>query len=268
MSSVDRLKALGIGGVSPTLKYTKEELADYIIRNKHLLDNPGTNQAGGKEADSGLAAQIGKLTQAVVDMQNQQTANFTKFTESQKEIQDKIQTIKEENKQLKTSVNNLTGIVASQQRYLESLDSKERAKNLIVFGVPEAGDPGNLLRNVFSKLDCEDETEDFTFSRCGKTRNDGGNRPLLVSVKDGKSRNVVLSKSKDADMASIGEEFKDIRIKKDVSPGVRKEWKRLGAVFDEEKRKPENAEKNVEFDKQQRQVTVDGAIIDRFMPHF
>ncbi len=107
-------------------------------------------------------------------MQNQQTANFTKFTELQKEIQDKIQTIKEESKQLKTSVNNLTGIVASQQSYLETLDSKERTNNLIVFGVPEADNLGNVLRNVLSKLDCEDETEEFTFSRCGKARTDGG----------------------------------------------------------------------------------------------
>ena len=62
--------------------------------------------------------------------------------------------------------------------------------------------------------------------------------------------------------------IKKIYINKDIHPKVHKELGRLRAVVNDEKRKPENAGRKVEYDHFNRVVKVDGIIVDRFKPSF
>lgn len=57
-------------------------------------------------------------------------------------------------------------------------------------------------------------------------------------------------------------EMNGIRVKKDMHPSVRNEWKRLFEAKEAELRKPENAGKVVELDLKKRQITCDGLVID------
>ena len=61
-----------------------------------------------------------------------------------------------------------------------------------------------------------------------------------------------------------GSPYQKIFLKKDTHPEVRKEEKRLYEVFKTEKRKGENADKEVLFNRRTRVVTVNGEEVDRF----
>ena len=55
-------------------------------------------------------------------------------------------------------------------------------------------------------------------------------------------------------------------IKKDVHPAFRKEMWRLYEAEKRERDRPENQGKTVIFDKEERVLTVDDVIIDRYNP--
>ena len=56
-------------------------------------------------------------------------------------------------------------------------------------------------------------------------------------------------------------------IKKDSHPEVRKEWRRLKEVEEEEKKKPTNVGCNIHIDYKQRVLYKDTVIIDKWRPH-
>ena len=51
-----------------------------------------------------------------------------------------------------------------------------------------------------------------------------------------------------------------------MHPAVRREYERLRKVEREEREKPQNQGKNVKYDNETRQVTIDGTPIDFFHP--
>ena len=62
--------------------------------------------------------------------------------------------------------------------------------------------------------------------------------------------------------------YNTIFIKSDVHPSIRKEMARLYVVEKAEKETPENAGRNVNFDKKNRTITIDGLVVDRYKPSF
>ena len=74
---------------------------------------------------------------------------------------------------------------------------------------------------------------------------------------------ILKNSSKLKDQAE-GSAYRKIFLKKDVHPDVRAEEKRLYEVFKAEKKKPENVNKDVVFNRKTRVVTVNAEEVDRF----
>ena len=87
---------------------------------------------------------------------------------------------------------------------------------------------------------------------------------LTIPQKDMRSR--ILANAKN--LKTAGEKFSRIYVKKDVHPGVRKEWQRLREAEAKEKERPENAGCDIRLDTRQRKLYRDGEVIDTWNPQF
>ena len=248
--SVDQLKALNIQGLNQS-KYTKEELANFIITS--LSSKEQNNQSSqDKNSNAELCKVIGELKEEV-----------SKYSE-------KLNDIVEKNKALSCDVDKLVKTVACQQKFLEHLDFKEREHNLIIINLPEDGkglDGATNDKDKFMRV-LEEIGEDldncgFKIKRLGKIE-EGASikpRPCLIILDNVEKRSSILQKVRNF---RGKDDFKDIRVKKDQHPAIRKEWYRMFKVEEEEKKKPENAGSNIVFDKKKRVITRDGVVIERW----
>jgi hypothetical protein len=147
------------------------------------------------------------------------------------------------------------------QGFLEGLDKKERANNLMIIGMEESTNDEENAKQLLSSLTTDDSPEvKIVSSKRVGTQEPGKVRALLVRLESGRTRDAL------ADAARRSTDLGDIRVKKDSHPAIRAEWKRLFEV----KRKEEaaNAGKAVALDFRKRQVTVDGVTVDSWRPVF
>ena len=192
-----------------------------------------------------------------------------------REIKDsirKLSEVKEEVKELSVKLNSAFEIIHQQQIFLESLDNKERRCNLVITGLPEiADDIGSndpeKLKTVFNKAKCPSDIDPsgFTLRRLGQP-NDQQKRFLHVTCNSQQQRDKIIATAKE--LKSAGENFKNIYIKKDIHPAIRKELGRLRKRAYDEKNKPDNSDATIEYDPKNRVVTRNGLVIDRFYPKF
>ena len=101
--------------------------------------------------------------------------------------------------------------------------------------------------------------------RLGKAQQDKI-RPIKVILPTSNVRKPILDNTKN--LKSAGEEFRKIFIKKDIHPGIRKEFNRLREATNAETNKPENAGKQVVYNRDTRTLSIDGVVVDRFKPSF
>jgi len=102
---------------------------------------------------------------------------------------------------------------------------------------------------------------------------EGKTRPLLVTFATKEHRNKTTDnarnlknyKSTSDDMNTI---ISKVYVKKDMHPAWRREKERLWKMVRDERRKPENEGARIEYNAQQRAVTRNGRVIDRFHPKF
>ena len=180
-----------------------------------------------------------------------------------KQVKQSLKGVEAENKQLRSDVNRLTDIVSSQQRYLEWLDAQERACNLIVRGVPEteplgtAGSDNEKLDLIFRTIECDGIAAGFSCKRLGNPRDDGQSRLLLAVLPNSEARNEAFKHR--LKLERSGGIFKNIVIKKDQHPSIKREWGRLYQIFESTKRNPGC---NVIFDKKKRQIFLEDQLID------
>ena len=257
-SSVDQLKSLGLSGLSTTGKYTREEMASYILA-----------VAGGtiKTQEEGYGALMSHLI--AMETRQNQTADDLRKLVNEVRVENKV--IQDENKALHGQFERLMSVVVSQQRQLERLEAKERSCNLVVIGLPENGinmneaktDKEKLVK-VFDKV-CPGDEFTYTTKRLGDPRQDNSARPVLVTLPTEYKRREVLQ---NAQTMSASESLNNLKLKKDQHPAIRKEWRRMFDSETNEKQKPENVGSNIVFDKKMRVITRDGVVIDRFLPHF
>lgn len=172
--------------------------------------------------------------------------------------------------ELQQQVNTQSTIIAKQQRYLESLDRKERECNLIVMGVPEhhealdgaTTDQGKITKVwEAARATCRVKS----VRRLGKPTSAGQGerrRPILVTVKSQEERDATLAVAKH--LMSAGERYKKVFIKKDVHPSVREEWKRLKESEKNERERPENVGCNISLNVRERKLYKDGLVIDEW----
>ena len=103
--------------------------------------------------------------------------------------------------------------------------------------------------------------------RLGRTPADGNkSRPIKATLTQKSLRNPIL---KDAPkLKDKGVAYKRIYIKKDTHPAFRKEYDRIHKSVKTEQEKAENRGKVVVYDHENRVVTVDGIVVDRYNPNF
>ena len=193
-----------------------------------------------------------------------------------KKLNNEKQSIQGEIAALKTSNELLLQAVAQQQRFMETIDAEKRSRNLIFLGVPESenlatndgvADTDETKINAILRLIGQGNVRPDSILRLGKEDpNRTRPRPMKVVMKSNVDQQKALADSKKLKEAEG--KFKDIFIKRDVHPAVRKEMGRLYGVERNEKEKPENAGRAIVFDKQKRIITVDGVVVDRFKPTF
>lgn len=258
--TTEQLKSLNIEGLSPTGKFTKDELANFILRMKGELDITKT-----------LRDMEGRLQDANREMEARLKSSIDSLKSTCDQLNQSLKVEKDRNDALSKTVGMLVDTAASQQRYLERMDAKERCKNLIVIGLGEDGmdlagakTDNEKIKALFART-CPSESIPFTARRLGTARADGSARPLLIVLDEEANRKLLLdgkvALSKDA-------VFKDVKIKKDQHPAIRKEWYRLFKAETDEKNKAENAGCTITVDRTKRVLIRDGVVIDRFIPHF
>ena len=170
-----------------------------------------------------------------------------------------------ENAALKKEINTLRSVVNNQQRFLEQVDSKLRNQNLVMMGVSETNPIGGAesdedkVKKILEAT--EVEAGRYTFKRLGEVREEGRNRPILVTVESHEVRDKIVKNGE-----KLKGEYKDVRIKRDSHPAIRAEWRRLFNSETTERNKPENIGCKIEFDKKKRQITRDDVVIDSWQP--
>ena len=178
--------------------------------------------------------------------------------------------------ELKVKNNTLTKTLAQHQRFLEMLDSQQRANRLIVHGVPEANmtiENQELITDE-QKIECilrkidHDNRDIIKSRRLGQVPGNDAQkiRPIEVTLTSLLPRDKILQDA--PKLNGKGEPFSRIRIKKDLHPAVRQEWKRLKDLEETEKARPENAGSNITIDYRRRVLLKDNVTIATWQPKF
>ena len=233
----------------------KDELREIVLA---IQDKDTSENDTNSENDQGHTE--GEDTDDVMSILKEILTEVKKYNEEKNAIKQSINELKEENKKL-------TDALMAQQRFLEILDTERRANKLIAFGVPEtdftaegvtAASDDAKVKMVLQKIGHDVE---ITKTRRIGQQNDDKIRPIEVVLQDVTKRQGILNDAKKLkDMAA----FKDINIRKDSHPAVRKEWRRLKEAEEAEKARNENVGKNVRIDYRTRVLYVDDVIVDRF----
>lgn len=173
--------------------------------------------------------------------------------------------------ELQEKIDKQAEIIANQQRFLETLDRKERETNVVVLGLPDerealegATTDAEKLARVWNKMDVTGVV--CQHRRLGAEADGRRKRPLLLTIQDKVTRSRILANAKK--LKEAGECYARIFVKKDVHPGVRKEWKRLREAEVREKERPENVGCVIRLDTRQRKLYRDDDVIDCFNPQF
>lgn len=234
---------------SQLARINKEELIDTILAAPNVDETPVLKELHDKFA--AVLTEMAELKKLITSPDNV-------FAKKLADLHDKI------DKQ--------ADIISKQQRFLEMLDRREREMNIVVLGLPEEGEAldgavtdTNKLQQVWEKVGVA--SVECQHRRLGAVA-DGGrrNRPLLLTVRDREVRSRILANAKN--LKNAGEKYSKIYVKKDVHPGVRKEWQRLREAEAREKERPENVGCDIRLDTRQRKLYRDDEVIDVWNPQF
>ena len=199
----------------------------------------------------------------------------------QQETKNEVLSMREERKVVKAEIDELRKVVTEQGRileqqqvFLEKMDSLNRAKKIVVTGVPEGTSDSGPFKDmdqdrekvykVFETMGVKDGNITST-QRLGKAV-PGRKRPILVCVDSQEARNNIVAIARN--LKDAEEDFQNIRVKKDTHPAVRKEWGRLFQCEKDEKAKPENAGHEIRLDVKNRQLLRDNEVIDAWKAKF
>lgn len=172
---------------------------------------------------------------------------------------------------LQEQVNRQAEVIASQQRFLEVIDRKDRETKIVITGVPDENEnlegataEEDKLQKIWSKVGVT--VEGVTHRRLGKPNEGDRRRPILVTIPDKQLREGILANARK--LKQTTEQYKRIYIKKDIHPSVRREWKRLRDAEQAEKERPENVGCVIHFDPKERKLYRDGVVIDTWKQQY
>ena len=232
------------------------------------------------EVDKLTKAQLSRALKAVIAAPNKEESSV-EINQKLDQILNEIKDIRTERDCMKSGIDELKNendslreALMQHQRYLESIEAERRAGNVILTGVTEHDliDGPNTPRDDVDKVKLILGKIGVTnlgiasVTRLGREATGNRPRPIKVQLQEPSTRKNILEKAKQ--LKPLGGDFAKIYIKKDIHPLVRKELNRLRAVEKQEKDKPENMGRTVQYDHKQRCVLVDGTIVDRFKPAF
>lgn len=213
--------------------------------------------------DSIMATSTGN--EGLQDVNNKLEALTNEITELKQAITSPDSLISKKMDQLQEQINKQAVIIEKQQRFLETLDRKERETNVIITGVPDESESlegatteQGKVEKIWLKLETREEVKGHR--RLGSSGEVNRRRPILVTLANKSARDSVLEKTKKLKQA--GGEFQKIYVKKDVHPSIRKEWKRLYDAEKQEKERPENAGCVIRFDRRERKLYRNEEVID------
>ena len=248
MSESEKPTAAAVG------KMKKEELKDLVIK---LLD------------EIAPVGDVDQQSQEIMPMLRTILTEVRKGNEEREKLSKDIE-------ELKATNNTLTKTLAQHQRFLEMLDNQQRANRLIIHGVPEANMTieNQEMTNDAQKIECilrkidHDNRDVIKSRRLGQVPGNDAQkiRPIEVTLTSPLPRDKILQDA--PKLNGKGEPFSRIRIKKDLHPAVRQEWKRLKDLEETEKARPENASSKIEIDYRKRVLLRDNVVISTWQPKF
>lgn len=227
-------------------------------------------------------AQINKLNNAqlkealgtLISVNNDEQPSNAVLLDEIRSLRDEVtqlRTVKHEVETLSVRLDDAYKIINNQQKFLETLDTYNRNKNLIIYGVCEEDNTMGVgddvkVRAVLEAIDLTDmEPGDWEMMRLGQP-NDQRKRPIRIALRNQNERDKILEKAKR--LKDAGAIFTSVYIRKDLHPAVRKELARLREREKVEKNKAENAGANIVYDWKNRVLLRDGIVIDRYSPNF
>lgn len=248
-------------------KANKDQLLDIIYKA------PDTTGAGAGGDGGTLATSIAEMVAGMRVL----TGNQAKMIDSQANMMLQLQAYQNEVRELRTKVETLENLVLQQstaieqqQLYLEQMDGKERAKNFVIYGIPEdevwlgCDNDQAKVNKILRDAGCDDVTNECHQRRVGK-KEGGKVRPILITVDSGKTRNETVQAVKKLQMAKT---HLNLQVKKDTHPAIRREWRRLFDAYDAAVADPDNAGCNIRLDRTERKLYRNGTVIDSWKPRF
>jgi len=240
---------------------TKDQMADILAKGNILVDgSPQT--AVLSEINSKLDHVMKKLDE--MEMLREKLKGVKEELEMMKKCNAQRSNTDDEIMALKNAISEQGNVIKQQQAYLEQIDARERGTRLVLQGVPIGTWLGceqdeDKVRKIVGMVSSEagEHAHVGTAKRIGKVA-PGKTQPILATVSTKELRDQIVNMARrcaDPNLACV-------RIKKDIHPSVRAEWKRLFDVKEAEEKKPENSGKAIALDFKKRQVTCDGAVID------
>ena len=231
---------------------TKKQMTDVIC---------GLQEEMGQQQGAGAGVINAPTGQRILDKLDDIVSRLDKFDKRQDAFAARLSAMEDK-------FSTLTKTVENQQLFIEQLDGKNRANNIIMTGIPAdsdcagASDDAGKVRNILSQIGVQ--VTPTSYKRLGDVRT-SPRAPILVVLPGPDKRKDVLDNA--AKLANTPD-LSSIRIKKDRHPAVRREWTRLWKVEQAEKQKPENAGAVISFDRKERKLYRDGIVIDAWKPSF
>lgn len=193
-----------------------------------------------------------------------------------KKYEDDFGSLRTRNEELSDENETLKKCIMNQQRFLEEVDAQRRQCNLVVLGVQEESDAlGNddsmKVASVLNAIGVPNiPLADARMKRLGVSSSQRKRRPLLIEFSSAAHTKQIMEKA--STLKDYKGEHKDLLkkvfIKRDMHPVWRKEHDRLFKLAQEERKKPENTDIEIKYDKKKRVLTRNGLVVDRFNPSF
>ena len=235
--------------------------------NDDIIQIPSMDMEG-KVQDMTVGEMLGLFQVAIKPLQEKvDTLNIT-MSNKITSLEKRIDILEKEDTNKSEQIAQLTDTVTNIQRALNTIDSKERSKNIIIWGLTEDAITidGVTLSNDMAKTKfifktiglSESVTElPFTLHRIGKETGEK-RRSLKIILKDNKIREIIMKNA--PKLKNLSAPLNKIYINRDTHPVYQKEHQRLRRKCNELKKQRQDPE-NVKLIK--GELTVDGVMIDK-----
>ena len=214
----------------------------------------------------GLFQQIIKPLEKKIDLIN--TALSVKIISLEK----RVDTLEKEDNVKNGRILQLADTVVNMQRALNSIDSKDRANNVIMLGLTEedmtvdgillSGD-AEKIKFIFRKINIGENIINLpsTSQRIGRDINGEKRRALKIILKDYDTREIIMENARK--LKAFGDPLDKVYINRDTHPVYQKENQRLRKKFNDLKKRADLQQEPNRVKLTKGLLTLDDVTIDR-----